>query len=237
MLRPLLDAIHRAFRRSAAAASYTRQGGSKHLPFFKLTEACESDRCPICRLRQDALAGYLDALVYQGVNDRGFRAEFDRNGGFCSSHEHAFLAKQDRLAVVITHRQLLLQLIDDIGTPHRRRCQICSVLSEAEAQHLKTLAGYLDDAELRRYLERSAGLCVPHYRKLARIRPDLPGWLNEMQRLRLLEAVKAVDEYITESNYSISGESSRLSAPHLRNLPERLVGLIAGYSPDRDESV
>lgn len=269
MMSSLRDAFYRLLRGSRPETRSTATAGAKHLPFFKLTEACDSNQCPLCRLRQHALEAYLESLVYQGVNDRRFRAEFDRNRGFCPYHAHAFLAKQDRLAVVITHRQLVVEAIAETEQPAvslrkrgalfdaqaanagaaiapaqpdaksgpTRRCQICALLNDTELQHLRTLANYIDDEELRGYLERSAGLCLPHYRKLARLPCQIPAWLHTLQQSRLQEALAAVDEYINETNYTLSGNSVRLNEPHLRNLPNRLVGLLVGYAPDQDLGV
>ncbi len=270
--------------RGAAGNRQPRKGTAtpaKHLPFFKLTEACSSGQCPICNLRRTALETYLESLVYQGVNDRGFRAEFDRNHGFCTYHEHAFLAKQDRLAVVITHRQLVAQALGELSghagavpssssrpgpqtvqtgtqpsppqTPPTgpgsgartnrrrtqaaaaaRRCQICDRLHETEKQYLATIMTYIDDEELQGYLRSSAGLCLPHFRKLAARADGVPAWLQELQRSRLQHALEAIDEYTRVANYSVSGDSSRLFAAHLRALPDTLVGTLFGYNQDQD---
>lgn len=207
---------------------------AKHLPFFKLTEACGSGQCPLCRLRSDALESYLESLVYQGVNDRRFRAEFDRTYGFCTYHEHAFLAKQDRLAIVITHRELLARALAQTVPDSAPECSLCKLLEDTEQQYLETTEAYLHDDELRQAFEDSPGLCLPHFRKLrARLR-ETPSWLEELQQARLESALAAVDEYIEISNYSLSDNLSRLSKPHLRRLPDTVVGMLFGYNPDQD---
>ena len=225
----------RLLRTRSGSPSHASEPPAKHLPFFKLTEACGSQQCPLCRLRANALEAYLESLVYQGVNDRGFRAEFDRNYGFCAYHEHAFLAKQDRLAIVITHRELIARALEG-GTPPDAgsQCSLCRLLEETEQQYLKTTEAYLHDTELRQALEDSAGFCLPHYRKLcARLR-QTPNWLDELQRSRLRTVLEAVDEYIEISNYSLSDNLSRLSKPHLRRLPDVVIGMLFGYNPDQD---
>lgn len=59
---------------------------SKFVGFFRLVDACDHDGCPVCYcLRQDALR-YLDALLYEGVNDPGARASLHASWGFCNWH-------------------------------------------------------------------------------------------------------------------------------------------------------
>ncbi|MBI4589918.1 MAG: hypothetical protein HY725_13870 [Candidatus Rokubacteria bacterium] len=59
---------------------------SKFVSFFRLIEACAHEGCPVCRcLREDAVQ-YLDALLYERVNDPGTRAALRASGGFCNWH-------------------------------------------------------------------------------------------------------------------------------------------------------
>lgn len=239
-------------RTDVHTGNWTGEHG-KHLPFFKLTDACTSTECPLCTLRRRALDRYMESLVYEGINDRGFRRSFNRSRGFCALHEHAFLAAGDRLAVVITHRQLMVAALQEIrghgrtrartqsggsgergnrhGSPRGGDCQVCVMLEQTERQYLSTFAAHRNDPELQRYFVPSAGLCLPHFRRLVAEYPPVPDWLLQLQETRFREARDAADEYIASSNFTLSGKSTTLSAPHLRALPERLVGLAAGYHP------
>lgn len=59
---------------------------SKFVSFFRLIEACDHDGCPVCHcLRQDAVR-YLDAVLYEQVNDPGTRAALRDSWGFCNWH-------------------------------------------------------------------------------------------------------------------------------------------------------
>lgn len=64
---------------------------AKFVGFFRLIEACGQEGCPVCRcLRGDAVQ-YLDALLYEQVNDPGTRAALRASWGFCNWH--AWLAR------------------------------------------------------------------------------------------------------------------------------------------------
>jgi len=48
--------------------------------------------CPLCRLRRDSTDRYLRALLWEGVNDIGFRERLTAGRGFCREHANAVLA-------------------------------------------------------------------------------------------------------------------------------------------------
>ena len=69
----------------------TANPAAKFIGFFRLIEACGQEGCPVCRcLRGDAVR-YLDALLYEQVNDPGTRAALRASWGFCNWH--AWLAR------------------------------------------------------------------------------------------------------------------------------------------------
>jgi len=42
--------------------------------------------CPLCRLRQRTARRSLESILWESVNDRGFRARLSRDRGFCPTH-------------------------------------------------------------------------------------------------------------------------------------------------------
>ncbi len=58
----------------------------KYLSYFKLCEAFRQPGCPICTLVAGDSWRYLDALLYERVNDVGTREELRKSLGFCSWH-------------------------------------------------------------------------------------------------------------------------------------------------------
>ncbi len=81
---------------------------SKFVGFFRLIEACGQEGCPVCRcLREDGFR-YLDALMYEQVNDPGTRAALQASWGFCNWH--AWMLKEipnSGLGAAIIYEDLL----------------------------------------------------------------------------------------------------------------------------------
>lgn len=58
----------------------------KFFGFFRLLDACAKSGCPACRLVEDDGRRYLDALVYEQVNDPDTRRCIRAAWGFCNWH-------------------------------------------------------------------------------------------------------------------------------------------------------
>lgn len=56
-----------------------------------LIEACAQPGCPLCRLTEASVSRYLDALMYELVNDIEMRDRLRRSFGFCNTHAHQLL--------------------------------------------------------------------------------------------------------------------------------------------------
>ena len=53
---------------------------------WDLEHALSSEGCPICRVTQAGVARFLDALLYESVNDPDTRRRATQSLGFCNSH-------------------------------------------------------------------------------------------------------------------------------------------------------
>jgi hypothetical protein len=51
-----------------------------------LAEAFGPQGCPLCRLRRRTARRYLESILWESVNDRGFRARLSRDRGLCAAH-------------------------------------------------------------------------------------------------------------------------------------------------------
>jgi len=63
----------------------------------KLLDALGASGCPLCRIRSDSSARYLDGLLWEGVNDLAVREDLDAARGYCPAHCRA-LASADAVA-------------------------------------------------------------------------------------------------------------------------------------------
>src|SRR5579863_1343245 len=58
----------------------------KHTVYYDLLDACKKGGCPICALALEAVARYLDATIYERVNDPRTRDAVVRARGYCNDH-------------------------------------------------------------------------------------------------------------------------------------------------------
>jgi len=93
---------------------------AKHMPYFDVLEALQSDGCPVCRLSLRSVSRYLDALSYENVNDPEVRATLRRSRGFCNHHAWQFAdACHDGLGTAIIYRDVLDTLLRAVEKPRR----------------------------------------------------------------------------------------------------------------------
>jgi len=136
--------------------------------------------CPICRLRRDSSERYLRALLWEGVNDIGFRARFSAGRGFCRRHAHETLAA-DRaqsggsvgtailLGSMARGRLAELKRLPTNRTRRAREavrmasqppsCPICEHVAAAERMAVDRLLARLTDARWRQALT-AADFCL-----------------------------------------------------------------------------
>jgi uncharacterized protein DUF6062 len=69
----------------------TRRLPIKHIGDAGLADALAAPGCPLCRVRHDAARGYLNSLLWENVNDTGFRKRLAAGRGFCRAHVHELL--------------------------------------------------------------------------------------------------------------------------------------------------
>lgn len=196
----------------------------KHLAFFNLIDAVQSDRCPVCyraRLREKR---YFETLLYENVNNREFRAELRAAGGFCAAHAHRLKASNDGLAIAVMHLELLETAAGNGALPPEtvprrrasrraepeRRCPVCRVV-EQEAHSTITLIGrYAADQEFLAAYRDSPGLCLPHFARLVEKSNRSHPAIAEHQQQRLEQLIRLTRRFIDSEN-ATSSESHALS--------------------------
>ena len=48
----------------------------KQVSYFAIVDACHTKECPVCWLVKARIEKYFDTLLFEGVNDVGFRDRF-----------------------------------------------------------------------------------------------------------------------------------------------------------------
>lgn len=164
-------------------------------------EACERPGCPVCRCLEVDARRYLDALLYERVNDPDLRKRLYDSWGFCSWHTWmlretsvpAFgssIIYDDLLRLAGRRLEPTIQgprgplgwLLRRFGrrrSPamveryrHRATCPACDETAGAEARYLRTALEFADDAQFDAAYGRSHGLCVPHLIRALEIGAD-----------------------------------------------------------------
>jgi hypothetical protein len=152
----------------------------KHIGFFDVLEAFQQAKgCALCELEARGIRRYLESLLYENVNDVGVRADLAKSRGYCRLHAHMLLEFQDGLGTAILYRDQAMMFLDFLkslnGLPAkllRRKmpeewgiaalCPACRIAAGSRECHLSTLVEHLGDPDLRKAIEASPGLCVPH---------------------------------------------------------------------------
>ena len=156
----------------------------KHLTYFKILDAFSTKECPLCFLINETVKKYFDDLLYEKVNDPGFRKRFCKDYGFCRFHSYKFLSYHDGLAVALTHRDLLIELIGALkkrkvkSQPvEKKECLICTLAKEAQERYISTFINFLAEEEFRNRFLLSEGFCVPHLKRVLNAAPFPLEWM------------------------------------------------------------
>lgn len=94
--------------------------GRRDTLFHSVREALGAEGCPICALRHQAVHRYLDALLYEQVNDPGLRRTLRRSRGFCREHAALLLAAGDSLGTAILYHDQVAAVLADVRAAVRQ---------------------------------------------------------------------------------------------------------------------
>ena len=212
--------------------------------YFELIEAFSQPDCAACRIVDAAVHGYIDMFLYENVNNLARRHEIRAARGFCTYHGDLMMAGYGRKGSTALLQQDILhdvvgQLDQAAPESHwpnlfRRRqsaakavvaaiapqidCPLCTYERIQTTVVLRTLADDALDPAMLAAFERSAGLCLPHFRmilELEGVAPDKSVRLIEVERRILGEAMAQLDEYVRKQITELvsTGPSEEGDAP------------------------
>jgi hypothetical protein len=207
----------------------------KHIAYFELVDALGTDFCAICYLVEKGIDKYFQHLLYENINDIGFRKTFLKNNGFCNYHSYKFMDYHDGLAIALTHKEILLTELEKIRNDKlkfqktkRSRCQICSLSTETENTYLTVMYEYLEDNQMKNKFINSAGLCIPHLEMFMTKYRKTPIWFREFHINRYAEVINLLNKYLDSQNYSL-GEARPVLDKKEELIWKKLIRLIYGY--------
>lgn len=147
---------------------------------ISLADLLGKSGCPLCRLRRESSERYLRTLLWEGVNDIGFRERLALGRGFCRRHAREILAA-DRaqsggsLGAAILLASIARRRLDELrslparqGRRARRAlntlgepaaCPVCAHTTQADQMAVDRLLVRLADPTWRRTMQ-SAELCL-----------------------------------------------------------------------------
>jgi len=164
---------------------------SKYISYFDLRDALAQPGCPVCFLVERNSFRFLDALLYERVNDVGTRERLRKSLGFCNWHAWKCLEVPNApLGLGIIHQDLLGQILEHLSRTRRsfpvhipflRRlrnrgkaqkalplihpdhsCPACESARFFEKMYLGILLDYITEEDFGNQFSRSPGICFPH---------------------------------------------------------------------------
>lgn len=180
-------------------------GMSRTQSYYDVHDALAQAGCAICRLKARAIERYLDALLWESVNDPGVRHQVRRARGFCYAHAWQLVRPAASLGVAILHRDVLQTLLDIL---QEARFQPPPLLSLQRA-HEALAAGQPSAA--------TAGL-------VSQLAPQAPcPACKQGEEMEAIYLDALLEELITEDGLLAAYEASAgLCLPHFRQALTRL---------------
>ena len=210
----------------------------KHLPYFKLLDSFNAEECPLCRRASEAVERYFSGLLYERVNDVGFRRRFNAGDSFCRSHAYAFARYHDGLAVCLVYQEPLRSSVERLLNPRkedRKRlpaqggvCPVCAHVEEVERVSVATVAHHLTDRELKERFFAFEALCIPHFSAVRAACRDLPAWFTELHAARYDDLLRRVKTFLDGCNYSL-GEKRPALEREDELVYQKVVKTLYGY--------
>jgi hypothetical protein len=204
------------------------------ITFYKVEEALTRPGCPICRLREAAVASFLDDLIYERVNDPGTRDDVMRSMGFCNRHARQLVEHGGALGIAIIHRDLVRRALKEIGRGRFRKnrarvfpsaspspmrglvealspraeCPACRQGETVEGIYLQALVSHLE--EVRELMREDNALCLPHFRKALEFVQDEKAFqlLAEWEGAALGHMDAELSEFIRKNDYRFADEET-----------------------------
>ncbi len=210
----------------------------KHLPFFNILKALKGSECPVCLLIKKSIESYFEGLLYENINDVGFRTCFNEQNGFCNFHSYKFLRYNDGLAVSLVYKDLLLKRIKLFNgiypitiirkMNNSKDCLVCELALNAEKRYISEMIKYVNDDEFKNEFMKSKGLCIPHTEILVKRIKKLPKWIHDFNLTKYKELSEKLDKYIESCNVSIGENRPVLSQEEALEW-RKVVGILYGF--------
>ncbi|HSR31078.1 MAG TPA: DUF6062 family protein [Anaerolineae bacterium] len=84
--------------------------------YHEIRDALAQPGCPFCRLQAVSADRFIDAVLWEQVNDPGTRAELNQARGYCQQHAWLLVRPGAALGVAILTRDVIKTLLDALDS-------------------------------------------------------------------------------------------------------------------------
>jgi hypothetical protein len=206
--------------------------------------------CPVCHYATRSARRFIDAMLDESVNDRGFRAELDAARGFCRRHSREVLAANRRhsggtLAAAILYAaiaRIRKRELDAIAgergrsrsqrlaqARHAPACPVCAQVEVAEATAAARLLELAPQAAWAEAMGR-APICLDHLLTLmSRGGGSVPWRSVEAAQIARIERLR---ERLDGFAHHSSQDRRHLMTDDERTSADEAATLLGGTPPD-----
>lgn len=197
------------------------------MPFFRLLDAARAPGCLLCRLTSTHTRRHIESLLYESVNDTGFRDRWRGARGFCHRHAWILAEFKDGLGTAILYEDVINHygeklLTEGAGT----QCPLCKAEAGDLDDRIAVIAQSWDDVELRNAVAAGDGLCGPHLRVLLREarRPEVRDTFWRVSAARLRQLAVELRQQIDSFDYRRAPPTDERIKHAWRRAIEQLLG-------------
>lgn len=198
--------------------------------YYDFMDFFDKDDCPICLMRKKWAHEFVDAFLYEGVNDRSFRKIIRDNGGFCRRHAYDMMAQGDPLAHSILYSDLIGDYLKNIDAKKKKGCLMCDKEQEADKIMYRAFMEYFinDEPFRQKIADTKCCICRPHLKELKDVFGRNKNALKDLYAVQidnLTRAKEHLDEIVRKHDYRYTDEP--LTEPE-RLAWKRAVKLMVG---------
>ncbi len=190
------------------------------------------ERCPICRVVDKAVSGWLDGALSDLLHNEEARAKLN-NGGLCRKHSEVFvevvksnssigpLSASIMLSEILRNQLIAIKAkekrsrLERLRAPGKKTegCYLCRIALETEYRFVNGFRVFFSRPEVKHSYERSETIiCFDHTTQLLEMPTDVSEWFVSVQRSKISALLDEMDLLISKHDYrskeSIGKESS-----------------------------
>jgi Family of unknown function (DUF6062) len=216
----------------------------------RLVEILAEPGCPVCAYRNRSARRFIEAVLSESVNDRGFRRDLDTARGFCREHTHEVLAADRRASGGSVAAAILFGAVAavrggelDTAAAQRGRarenrlqaarrapdCPVCREARVAEGHAIARLVDRSADDVWADALAR-AEICLDHLLAFGSAASGVASWraVEDRQRARIAELRERLRLFVHHSSH----DRRHLITDEERRSADEAARLLGGTPPE-----